>query len=62
MEAGQAGPPGRLLRSRKGLPKRINGQDGQNNMLISEGYAGAPGEEIRILTVISSFKLLMKSS
>uniref|UniRef100_A0A670YKY4 EMILIN-2 n=1 Tax=Pseudonaja textilis TaxID=8673 RepID=A0A670YKY4_PSETE len=43
MEAGQAGPPGTLLRSRKGLPKRINGQDGQNNMLISEGYAGAPG-------------------
>ncbi|KAM3839539.1 EMILIN-2 isoform 1-T1 [Vipera latastei] len=43
MEAGQAGPPGRLLRSRKGLPKRINGQDGQNNMLVSEGYAGAPG-------------------
>lgn len=48
MEAGQAGPPGTLLRSRKGLPKRINGQDGQNNMLISEGYAGAPGEEISI--------------
>ncbi|XP_070603690.1 EMILIN-2 isoform X2 [Erythrolamprus reginae] len=43
VEAGQAGPPGTRLRSRKGLPKRINGQDGQNNMIISEGYAGAPG-------------------
>ncbi|KAM6457288.1 EMILIN-2 isoform 2-T2 [Liasis olivaceus] len=43
MEAGQAGPPGTLLMSGRGRPKRIDGQDGQNNMLISEGYAGAPG-------------------
>ncbi|XP_063155213.1 EMILIN-2 [Candoia aspera] len=43
MEAGQAGPPGTRLMSGRGRPKRIDGQDGQNSMLISEGYAGAPG-------------------
>ncbi|XP_062986668.1 EMILIN-2 [Elgaria multicarinata webbii] len=43
MVTGQAGPPGTVLMSGRGQPKSIDGQDGQNNMLISEGYAGAPG-------------------
>ncbi|XP_061452196.1 EMILIN-2 isoform X2 [Rhineura floridana] len=40
METGEAGPPGTVSMGGRGRPKSI---DGQNNMLISEGYAGAPG-------------------
>ncbi|KAL8182277.1 UNVERIFIED_CONTAM: EMILIN-2 [Gekko kuhli] len=43
METGQAGPPGTLLMTGRGRSKSIDGQDGQNNVLLSEGYAGAPG-------------------
>ncbi|XP_054840602.1 EMILIN-2 isoform X2 [Eublepharis macularius] len=43
METGQAGPPGTLLMTGRGQSKSIDGQDGQNNVPVSEGYAGAPG-------------------
>ncbi|XP_015275705.1 PREDICTED: EMILIN-2 [Gekko japonicus] len=43
METGQAGPPGTLLMKGRGRSKSIDGQDGQNNVPLSEGYAGAPG-------------------
>ncbi|KAJ7338715.1 hypothetical protein JRQ81_012617 [Phrynocephalus forsythii] len=43
MVTGEAGPPGTVLMSGKGRPKSIDGQDGQNRMAVSEGYAGAPG-------------------
>lgn len=46
MENGQAGAPGTLLMTGRGRSKTINGQDGQNNVPLSEGYAGAPGEQI----------------
>ncbi|XP_030068905.1 EMILIN-2 isoform X2 [Microcaecilia unicolor] len=40
LETGQAGPPGRDLRSGSERPK---GVDGQQDALRSEGFAGAPG-------------------
>ncbi|XP_077208786.1 EMILIN-2 isoform X2 [Paroedura picta] len=43
METGQAGPPGTLLKTGRARSKNIDGQDGQNNVPVSEGYAGAPG-------------------
>ncbi|XP_053099309.1 EMILIN-2 isoform X2 [Hemicordylus capensis] len=43
MENGEAGPPGTVLMSGRGRPKSANGQGGQWNMPMSEGYAGAPG-------------------
>ncbi|XP_066481134.1 EMILIN-2 isoform X2 [Tiliqua scincoides] len=43
METGEAGPPGTVLRSGRKRLSSANGQNGQNKMPISEGYAGAPG-------------------
>uniref|UniRef100_A0A8D2JD78 EMILIN-2 n=1 Tax=Varanus komodoensis TaxID=61221 RepID=A0A8D2JD78_VARKO len=49
METGQAGPPGTVLMSGRGQPKSIDGLDGQNNLLVFEGYAGAPGDYFHFL-------------
>ncbi|XP_075388605.1 EMILIN-2 isoform X2 [Tenrec ecaudatus] len=43
METGQAGPPGRMGMSGRGLPQGVDGQTGQAAIPSSEGYAGAPG-------------------
>ncbi|CAI9602050.1 unnamed protein product, partial [Staurois parvus] len=40
MEHGQAGPPGRIIQSGSGRPQ---GADGQKEMEMSKGFAGAPG-------------------
>uniref|UniRef100_A0A8C5WFS2 Elastin microfibril interfacer 2 n=1 Tax=Leptobrachium leishanense TaxID=445787 RepID=A0A8C5WFS2_9ANUR len=40
IESGQAGPPGTILKSGTGRPQ---GVDGQQEMPISTGFAGAPG-------------------
>ncbi|KAM5157057.1 EMILIN-2 [Mantella aurantiaca] len=40
MEHGQAGPPGRIIQSGSGRPQ---GADGQKEMELSKGFAGAPG-------------------
>ncbi|KAM8966909.1 LOW QUALITY PROTEIN: EMILIN-2 [Pelodytes ibericus] len=40
LESGQAGPPGKILKSGTGRP---HGVDGQQDMPISTGFAGAPG-------------------
>lgn len=44
METGEAGPPGRMVMSGRGLPQGVDGQMGQGSIPSSEGYAGAPGE------------------
>lgn len=41
MEHGQAGPPGRIIQSGSGRPQ---GADGQKEMEMSKGFAGAPGK------------------
>ncbi|XP_075812330.1 EMILIN-2 isoform X1 [Microtus pennsylvanicus] len=43
METGEAGPPGRMGVSGRGLPQGVDGQMGQGPIPSSEGYAGAPG-------------------
>ncbi|KAM6220011.1 EMILIN-2 [Rhynchocyon petersi] len=43
METGEAGPPGRMGVSGRGLPQGVDGQMGQAPVPSSEGYAGAPG-------------------
>ncbi|XP_036029721.1 EMILIN-2 [Onychomys torridus] len=43
METGEAGPPGRMVMSGRGLPQGVDGQMGQGPIPSSEGYAGAPG-------------------
>lgn len=43
METGEAGPPGRMGVSGRGLPRGVDGQMGQGPIHSSEGYAGAPG-------------------
>ncbi|XP_052606055.1 EMILIN-2 isoform X2 [Peromyscus californicus insignis] len=43
METGEAGPPGRMVMSGRGLPQGVDGQMGQGPVPSSEGYAGAPG-------------------
>ncbi|XP_007933660.1 EMILIN-2 [Orycteropus afer afer] len=43
METGEAGPPGRMGVSGRGLPQGVDGQTGQSPVPSSEGYAGAPG-------------------
>lgn len=43
METGEAGPPGRMGMSGKGLPQGTDGQTGQGSIPSAEGYAGAPG-------------------
>ncbi|XP_064150761.1 EMILIN-2 isoform X1 [Loxodonta africana] len=43
METGEAGPPGRMGVSGRGLPQGVDGQTGQAPFPNSEGYAGAPG-------------------
>nr|XP_021509474.1 EMILIN-2 isoform X1 [Meriones unguiculatus] len=43
METGEAGPPGRMGMSGRGLPQGVDGQMGQGPIPSSEGYAGAPG-------------------
>ncbi|XP_076406012.1 EMILIN-2 isoform X1 [Peromyscus maniculatus bairdii] len=43
METGEAGPPGRMVMSGRGLPQGVDGQMGQGSIPSSEGYAGAPG-------------------
>nr|DBA24386.1 TPA: hypothetical protein GDO54_012052 [Pyxicephalus adspersus] len=40
IEQGQAGPPGRIIQSGSGKPQ---GADGQKEMEMSKGFAGAPG-------------------
>ncbi|XP_053323855.1 EMILIN-2 [Spea bombifrons] len=40
LETGEAGPPGKILKSESGRPQ---GVDGQQDMPISTGFAGAPG-------------------
>ncbi|XP_053570930.1 EMILIN-2 [Bombina bombina] len=40
IESGQAGPPGKILKSESGRPQ---GVDGQQDMPMSTGVAGAPG-------------------
>ncbi|XP_076991993.1 EMILIN-2 isoform X2 [Tamandua tetradactyla] len=42
-ETGEAGPPGRMGVSGRGLPQGVDGQTGQGPIPSSEGYAGAPG-------------------
>lgn len=44
METGEAGPPGRMGMSGRGLPQGVDGQMGQGAIPSSEGYAGAPGK------------------
>ncbi|XP_008832924.2 EMILIN-2 [Nannospalax galili] len=43
METGEAGPPGRMGVSGRGLPQGVDGQMGQGPIPSAEGYAGAPG-------------------
>ncbi|XP_043300479.1 EMILIN-2 [Cervus canadensis] len=43
METGEAGPPGRMRVSGRGLPRGVDGQTGQRPIPSAEGYAGAPG-------------------
>ncbi|XP_042531226.1 EMILIN-2 [Dipodomys spectabilis] len=43
METGEAGPPGRMGVSGRGLPHGVDGQTGQAAIPSAEGYAGAPG-------------------
>ncbi|XP_021563093.1 EMILIN-2 [Carlito syrichta] len=43
METGEAGPPGRMGMSGRGLPQGVDGQTGQGPVPSAEGYAGAPG-------------------
>ncbi|XP_014635768.1 PREDICTED: EMILIN-2 [Ceratotherium simum simum] len=43
METGEAGPPGRMGVSGRGLPQGVDGQTGQRPVPSSEGFAGAPG-------------------
>ncbi|XP_048219625.1 EMILIN-2 [Perognathus longimembris pacificus] len=43
METGEAGPPGRMGVSGRGLPHGVDGQTGQAPIPSAEGYAGAPG-------------------
>ncbi|XP_012581213.1 PREDICTED: EMILIN-2 [Condylura cristata] len=43
METGEAGPPGRMGMSGRGLPQGVDGQTGQGPIPSAEGYAGAPG-------------------
>ncbi|XP_020019287.1 EMILIN-2 isoform X2 [Castor canadensis] len=43
METGEAGPPGRMGMSGRGLPQGVDGQMGQAPIPSAEGYAGAPG-------------------
>lgn len=43
VETGEAGPPGRMGMSGKGLPHGVDGQMGQGSVPSVEGYAGAPG-------------------
>ncbi|XP_006891449.1 PREDICTED: EMILIN-2 [Elephantulus edwardii] len=43
METGEAGPPGRMGMSGRGLPQGVDGQMGQTPIPSSKGYAGAPG-------------------
>lgn len=42
-ETGEAGPPGRMGVSGRGLPQGVDGQNGQRPIPSAEGYAGAPG-------------------
>lgn len=44
METGEAGPPGRMSMSGRGLPRGVDGQTGQGPIPRAEGYAGAPGK------------------
>lgn len=44
METGEAGPPGRMGMSGRGLPRGVDGQTGQGPIPRAEGYAGAPGK------------------
>ena len=44
METGEAGPPGRMGVSGRGLPRGVDGQTGQRPIPSAEGYAGAPGK------------------
>lgn len=44
METGEAGPPGRIGVSGRGLPQGVDGQTGQSPVPSAEGYAGAPGK------------------
>ncbi|XP_050998715.1 EMILIN-2-like, partial [Acomys russatus] len=46
METGEAGPPGRVGMSGRGLPQGVDGQTGQGPVPSSEGYAGAPGRSV----------------
>ncbi|KAM5304573.1 EMILIN-2 isoform 1-T1 [Glossophaga mutica] len=43
METGEAGPPGRMGMSGRGLPHGVDGQSGQMPIPRTEGFAGAPG-------------------
>lgn len=43
METGEAGPPGRMGVSGRGLPRGVDGQMGQAP-IPSAGFAGAPGK------------------
>ncbi|XP_040488623.1 EMILIN-2 [Ursus maritimus] len=43
METGEAGPPGRMGVSGRGLPQGVDGQTGQRRIPSAEGFAGAPG-------------------
>uniref|UniRef100_A0A5F8GGC9 EMILIN-2 n=1 Tax=Monodelphis domestica TaxID=13616 RepID=A0A5F8GGC9_MONDO len=43
METGEAGPPGKMVMSGRGLPNGVDGQDSRWPIPSSEGYAGAPG-------------------
>ncbi|XP_054439388.1 EMILIN-2 [Pteronotus mesoamericanus] len=42
-ETGEAGPPGRLGMSGRGLPYGLDGQTGQAPIPSAQGFAGAPG-------------------
>uniref|UniRef100_A0A8C5W4J7 EMILIN-2 n=1 Tax=Microcebus murinus TaxID=30608 RepID=A0A8C5W4J7_MICMU len=42
METGEAGPPGRMGVSGRGLPQGVDGQTGQGAIPSAEGYAGYP--------------------
>lgn len=44
METGEAGPPGRMGVSGRGLPQGVDGQTGQEPIPSVEGFAGAPGK------------------
>ncbi|XP_019611330.2 EMILIN-2 [Rhinolophus sinicus] len=43
METGEAGPPGRMGMSGRGLPQGVDGQTRQVPIPSAEGFAGAPG-------------------